>query len=167
MTTLETIDPDEFTPRLVVLLSNAVSWLESSEMRRRFGLGTNDWRVLSTVALRPGATLTEVAEFIGVTKAMVSRSVTVLTDRELVTLSGGPRGSRPMHLTEAGAEVHHGLLRLDRAVESVLVDGMSEAEVRSLNQTLRQMIARIRTADLSDLDHDNTNHQTQKARNHP
>ena len=38
------IDPDNFTPRLLSLLSNALVWRESAELRRRFGLGTNDWR---------------------------------------------------------------------------------------------------------------------------
>ena len=48
------IDPDHFTPRLLALLSNALVWRESHELRRRFGLGTNDWRVISSLALRPG-----------------------------------------------------------------------------------------------------------------
>ena len=63
-----TVDPDNFTPRLLALLSNALVWRESNELRRRFGLGTNDWRVISVLALNPGFSATEVSEFIGVNK---------------------------------------------------------------------------------------------------
>ena len=50
----DVLEPDGFTPRLLALLSNALVWRESHELRRRFGLGTNDWRVISAVATRPG-----------------------------------------------------------------------------------------------------------------
>ncbi|MBU4466313.1 MAG: hypothetical protein KKH75_10765, partial [Actinobacteria bacterium] len=56
------IDTDHFTPRLLALLSNALVWRESHELRRRYGLGTNDWRVISTLAVRPGVSATEIAE---------------------------------------------------------------------------------------------------------
>src|SRR5690606_36277091 len=45
----DVIDPEGFTPRLIALLSNALVWRESTELRRRFGLGTNDWPVISAV----------------------------------------------------------------------------------------------------------------------
>jgi DNA-binding MarR family transcriptional regulator len=59
-------------------------------------LGTNDWRVLSSLALYPGASATEVSEFVGLNKAVISKSVSVLVSRGLVVVSPGPRGARPM-----------------------------------------------------------------------
>ncbi|MBN9201034.1 MAG: MarR family transcriptional regulator, partial [Microbacterium chocolatum] len=84
------VDPDNFTPRLVSILSNALVSRESSELRRRFGIGTNEWRVLSALATKPGSSATEVSEFLILNPALISRSVSTLVKRDLVVLSDGP-----------------------------------------------------------------------------
>lgn len=139
-----TIDPDEFTPRLLALLSNALVWRESHELRRRFQLGTNDWRVISALALRPGFSATEVTDFLGMNKAAVSKSVNTLVDRHLVVLSDGPRGSRPMFLTEAGAEMHDAMLPISLLGQEIILADLAEEEITVLNQLLRRMLERTR-----------------------
>jgi len=138
------IDPENFTPRLLALLSNALVWRESHELRRRFGLGTNDWRVLSVIAMRPGASATEVSEFIGVNKAVVSKSVTTLAARALIVLLEGPRGTRPMYLTRAGAQMHDDMLPVSVAGQDLILADLPAAEVAALNETLRGMLDRLR-----------------------
>ncbi|WP_159500446.1 MarR family winged helix-turn-helix transcriptional regulator [Microbacterium sp. 18062] len=142
----ETIDPENFTPRLLALLSNALVWRESHELRRRFGLGTNDWRVVSALALRPGASATEVSDFIGVNKAVVSKSVTTLTAHELIVLVDGPRGSRPMYLTTTGAQMHRDMLPVSLSGQDIILGGMTPEQITSLNMLLRGMIDRVRDA---------------------
>ncbi|QIG39138.1 winged helix-turn-helix transcriptional regulator [Microbacterium sp. 4R-513] len=140
------IDPENFTPRLLALLSNALVWRESHELRRRFGLGTNDWRVISALAIRPGSSATEVSEFIGVNKAVVSKSVYTLVARTLIVLVDGPRGSRPMYLTEAGAQMHEEMLPISVSGQDIILEGIEPADVNRLNALLRQMIERVRDA---------------------
>jgi DNA-binding MarR family transcriptional regulator len=144
------IDPENFTPRLIALLSNALVWRESHELRRRFGLGTNDWRVLSVLAIRPGASATEVTEFIGVNKAVVSKSVTTLAERELIALVDGPRGSRPLYLTPAGAQMHAEMLPVSNIGQDIILEGMDPAHVQALNALLRDMIDKVREAPTTD-----------------
>lgn len=139
-----TIDPENFTPRLLALLSNALVWRESTELRRRFGLGTNDWRILSVLAMRPGVSATEVSDFIDVNKAIISKSVNALVGRHLIVLSDGPRGSRPLYLTRAGAEMHDQMMPISLAGQDVILDGMDPAEIRHLNEVLRAMLDRMR-----------------------
>ena len=146
----DTIDPENFTPRLMALLSNALVWRESHELRRRFGLGTNDWRVISALAIRPGASATEVTDFIGVNKAVVSKSVTTLAERELIALVDGPRGSRPLYLTPAGAQMHAEMLPVSTIGQDIILDGMDPAHVTALNTLLRDMIERVRDAPTTD-----------------
>lgn len=141
-----TIDPENFTPRLIALLSNALVWRESHELRRRFGLGTNDWRVISALAIRPGSSATEVTEFIGVNKAVVSKSVTSLAARELITLVDGPRGSRPLYLTPAGVRMHDEMLPVSTNGQDIILEGMDPAHVAGLNTLLRDMIDKVRVA---------------------
>ncbi|PWJ54394.1 DNA-binding transcriptional regulator, MarR family [Quadrisphaera granulorum] len=138
------IDLEEFTPRLVYLVSNALVWQESHEMRRRFGLGTNDWRVISALGWRPGLSATEVTRFLGVNKAVVSKSVAVLVDRALVALLQGPRGSRPMYLTRAGAEMHDQMVPVSHRGHELITTGLEPEQVTRLNELLREMLGQLR-----------------------
>lgn len=140
------IDPDTFTPRLLALVSNALVWRESHELHRQFGLGTNDWRVLSALGVRPGSSATEMSEFIGVNKAVVSKAVTRLQAQDLITLSDGPRGSRPMYLTRAGAEMHAQMLPISMAGQEIIQNTMTREEIAAFDAVLRTMLERIRQA---------------------
>lgn len=142
----DVVDPDAFTPRLLALLSNALVWRESHELRRRFGLGTNDWRIISVLALRPGACASEVSEFIGVNKAVVSKGVATLTARGLIALLDGPRGSRAMYLTETGARMHDDMLPISMSGQDIIHESLTAGQIADLNELLRTMIARVRAA---------------------
>ncbi|OCG74250.1 hypothetical protein A7J15_05215 [Microbacterium sediminis] len=143
----EVIEPETFTPRLLALLSNALVWRESHELRRRFDLGTNEWRVLSALSTRPGISATEVSDFLGVNKAVVSKSVNTLLERRLIVLSDGPRGSRPLYLTDAGAQMHRDMLPISLRGQDIILEGLSQADVARLNAFLRAGLAKLREAD--------------------
>lgn len=138
------LDIEDFTPRLLHLLSNALVWRESHEMRHRFGLGTNDWRVVSALAWRPGLSATEVAQFLGLNKAVVSKSVAVLTARALIVLLEGPRGSRPMYLTRSGAHMHDAMLPISTGGHELITEGLDAEQVGRLNDLLREMLDHLR-----------------------
>lgn len=138
------IDPENFTPRLLALLSNALVWRESNELRRHVGLGTNEWRVISALALRPGLAATDVSEFLGVNKAVVSKSVNTLVAREAVVLMDGPRGSRPMYLTGVGAELYDAMLPISMRGQEIIFAHLDPAEIERLNELLRRMLEETR-----------------------
>lgn len=138
------IDPDHFTPRLLALLSNALVWRESHELRRRFGLGTNDWRVISSVGLKPGMSATDVADFAAMNKAVVSKSVSALTERRLIVLSDGPRGSRPIYLTRAGAEMHDLMLPISLRGQEIVLSHLAPDDITRLNDLLLNMLQETR-----------------------
>lgn len=138
------IDPDNFTPRLVALLSHALVARESNELRRLFQLGTNDWRVIAALAIRPGAPASEVSDFLVLNKAIVSKSVNVLVERDLVILTDGPRGSRPMYLTQAGVEMHDAMLPISMRSQEMILANLSEDEIGWLNHLLRHMVEQVR-----------------------
>jgi DNA-binding MarR family transcriptional regulator len=139
-----TIDPENFTPRLLSLLSNALVWRESHELRRHFRLGTNDWRVISALAIRPGASATDVSNFLMLNKAVVSKSVNILLARGFVLLTDGPRGSRPMYLTQAGVEMHNGMLPISMRGQEIILANLSEDDINQLNHLLRRMLEQTR-----------------------
>lgn len=143
----DVIDSDRFTPRLLALVSNALVWRESLLLRREFNLGTNDWRVISALAIRPGAASTEIADFVGMNKAVVSKATNTLIARELIVSEEGPRGSRPLYLTRAGAEMHDLMKPISLKGEEIILGDLSNEEITQLKALLSRLL--VKTPELS------------------
>jgi DNA-binding MarR family transcriptional regulator len=145
------IDSENFTPRLLSLLSNSLVYRESHTLRTRFGLGTNDWRVISAIGIRPGMTASEISEFIAVNKAIVSKSVNVLTARGLIVHAEDTGRSRHLYLTAAGAQMHDAMLPTSLRGQEIILADLSAQEVTQLNQLLRRLLARVRELQAEDV----------------
>jgi len=139
----DVIDSNDFTPRLISLLSNSLVWRESRILRARFGLGTNDWRVISALAIRPGATASEISEFVAMNKAIISKSVGVLTGRRLIVQVEDTGRSRQLFLTPAGAEMHDAMLPISLRGQEIILGDLTAGEVVQLNELLRRLLARV------------------------
>lgn len=143
----DVIDSVSFTPRLLALVSNALVWRESLLLRREFNLGTNDWRVISALAIRPGAASTEIADFVGMNKAVVSKATNTLIARELIVRAEGPRGSRPLYLTRAGAEMHDLMKPISLKGEEIILSDLTNDEISELKALLVRLL--LKTPELS------------------
>ena len=143
----DVIESDSFTPRLLALVSNALVWRESLLLRREFNLGTNDWRVISALAIRPGAASTEIADFVGMNKAVVSKATNTLIARELIVPAEGPRGSRPLYLTRAGAEMHDLMKPISLKGEDIILSDLTNDEIAQLKALLARLL--LKAPDLS------------------
>ena len=139
----DVIDSENFTPRLLALLSNALVWRESRLLRQEFNLGTNDWRVISALSIRPGATSRDVAAFLAMNKAIVSKSVNTLIARDLIVPADGKRGSRHLYLTAAGAEMHDRMKPISLQGQEIILSDLSADEVRQLNHLLTRLLQRM------------------------
>lgn len=137
------IDSDRFTPRLLALLSNALVWRESMLLRQEFNLGTNDWRVISALATRPGSSATDVSDFLAMNKAMVSKAVNTLIERHLIVAEDGPRGSRHLYLTSDGAETHDQMRPISLAGEDIILANLSKKEGHQFRQILIKLVGDI------------------------
>ncbi len=144
------IDSENFTPRLLALLSNSLVWRESRALRARFGLGTNDWRVIAALATGPGMNASEISEYIGMNKAIVSKSVNILSEGGLIVQAEVPGRARPLYLTEAGADMHDQMLPISMRGQEVILDGLSAIEVDRLNALLRSLLSRARDLQMGD-----------------
>ena len=139
-----TIERDDYTPALLALLSNVLVWGGSRVFHHLHGIGTNEWRILSALGNRPGATSGELCELLGINKSIASRSVNVLLDRDLIAQLNGPRGSRHLYLTAAGARVHDDFMPIALRRQDILHENLSPDEVVQLNTLLVRM---LRSAD--------------------
>jgi DNA-binding MarR family transcriptional regulator len=141
------LQADIFTPRLIALISNALVWRESLLLRRDFNLGTNDWRVISAVAIRPGSTSTDISESVALNKAVVSKAANTLIARKLIVTMEGPRGSRPLYLTQAGAEMHDAMKPISLRGEEIVLGDLSTEEIAQLTELLTRLL--LKTPDLT------------------
>jgi DNA-binding MarR family transcriptional regulator len=139
----DAIDSNDFTPRLISLLSNSLVWRESRILRARFGLGTNDWRVISALAIRPGATASEISDFLAMNKAIISKSVGVLTERRLIVQVEDTGRSRQLFLTPEGAGMHDAMLPVSLRGQEIILGDLTEGEVVQLNGLLHRLLARV------------------------
>jgi DNA-binding MarR family transcriptional regulator len=129
---------DDYAPAYLSLISNALSWGGSRLFLRRFGVGINEWRVLSAVVNAPGSTATSVGEVLGLNKSVVSRSIQLLQTRDLVTIDTAD-GRRGLWLTQVGHELHDRLMVIALKREEILLSGFSQEEKVQLLALLRRM----------------------------
>jgi DNA-binding MarR family transcriptional regulator len=136
------IDREQYAPYHLAVIANVVSSSTSQVYLREFGIGVNDWRVLSHLALEPGCTAQTVSNELGVDKSVVSRSVRTLVDRGLVGVETTP-GFRRLYLTDAGVDLHKRVVPVALQRERLLLAGLDDAEVAQLLELLRRVHANL------------------------
>lgn len=143
----DVIDPDTFTPRLVTLLANAITARESHALRQTFGLGTNEWRILSALARRPGSTGSELATILYVNKSIVSRALRQLERRQLIVVPVGQLRSRSLFLTRQGAEMYQQMRPVSAIGQDIILAGLDPHQITEFNAQLTRMLEALRSAD--------------------
>lgn len=136
------LDRDRYAPYLLTVIANAASTSASQVYLRRYGIGVNDWRVLSHLGLEPGCTAQVVSNELQVDKSVVSRSVRTLVDRGLIAVESTP-GFRRLYLTAEGAALHKEMLPVVLQREQVLLTGLAPDEVDQLLGLLRRVQANL------------------------
>jgi DNA-binding MarR family transcriptional regulator len=134
----EHIAPEEYVPYFVNLISNAITTSGSQMYLRRFGVGMNDWRVLSYVGMDPGVTAQEVSNHTRIDKSVISRSVKSLVENGLVIVESSP-GFRRLYLTKDGAKLYKALVPVAMERERILLEGLDDDEVEELLRLLRKL----------------------------
>lgn len=134
------LDLDRFTPRSLALLSNTFSLREAESLRQELDLGSTDWRILASLAGSPGLTATEISTFAVMSKAAISRCLSVLVERGLIAQGDGPRGSRPLRLTTMGAETYMRMLPIAFRAQRLIERTLTSEELDLLNSFLARLI---------------------------
>jgi DNA-binding MarR family transcriptional regulator len=138
------IDTDEFTPRLLALLSNALVAAQSQGFRDEAGISTHEWRVLAALAHDPGQSASEISASLSVNKALISAAVNRLANERLIVLVDGPRRSRRMFLTHEGVRMHDRLAPIAQRGLQIVADELSPNELSAFNALLRRLTERAR-----------------------
>jgi DNA-binding MarR family transcriptional regulator len=127
------------------LLSLATLLRRSANLlyRRELGLPEVEWRILAIVGDHAPLTLAALVEILGLDKGQLSRGVTALVRRRLLTRTVDPQDSREVRiaLSPHGEETFNALIGLALNRNRDLVAGLSGAEVAALLAVLEQLVA--------------------------
>jgi DNA-binding MarR family transcriptional regulator len=127
------------------LLSLATLLRRSANLlyRKELGLSEVEWRILAIVGDYAPLTLGALVEILGLDKGQLSRGVTTLVKRRILTRTADPQDSREVHiaLTPHGAETFEALVALALERNRELVAGLSGTEIARLRAALDQLLA--------------------------
>jgi DNA-binding MarR family transcriptional regulator len=138
-----TVQRDTSVTALMSIVANALSWGGSRVYLREFGVGTNEWRVLSALVNWPGETASHIGQVLGLNKSVVSRSLKFLEERGMVAIEQGTGRRQLLQLTPAGRELHDRIIVVALKRERILLEGFAPAEVEQLLDFLRRMHANV------------------------
>jgi DNA-binding MarR family transcriptional regulator len=131
------------------LLSLATLLRRSANLlyRRELGLSEVEWRILAIVGDHAPLTLAALVEILGLDKGQLSRSVTALVKRRILTRTADPQDSREVRiaLTPRGEETFDALIGLALNRNRELVAGLSGTEVAALLAALERLLANAKS----------------------
>jgi DNA-binding MarR family transcriptional regulator len=124
--------------RRILVLANLLKRGGTIRYRRLLELSVGEWGIIGELSLRAPLNLNELAAGIGLDKAQISRGVTSLVERGLVTREPNPDSNREVaiDLTAKGRRSMARMMAAAAAVNAFLVRGFSADERRVLTNQI-------------------------------
>ena len=88
------LDLDRYVPAFITFIANKLSNSATAYYQRNFGVNVTDWRIMSLLAIEPGIPASRICHVIGFDKGPVSRTLSVLQKRGMVTIRTAPDDGR-------------------------------------------------------------------------
>lgn len=110
-------------------------------------LSPSEISILILLSNNPSITTgTQLTVLLGISKGLVSRSVDALAQRGLVTITADPNDKRirQLQLSKASASLIQELKQEMQAINAELFEGIAEADIRHMEQTMMQIIGRFK-----------------------
>lgn len=136
------IDRNVYIPHFLNTLNNKLSSGASDLYIKMFGIGINDWRVLSVAVKNQGCIANFIAEKMNVHKAVVSRSVQYMRDQKHLRIE--PAGKEKLiFVTAAGQRLYVDVARVALAREKLLLRGLTEEQQATLRSLLAHLLSNV------------------------
>lgn len=136
---------DEYLPALLTQISNKWSRGSSRIYIKKFGVGINEWAVMSMLAVEPRITANRISSVIGMDKAAVGRSLRDLEAKGLVSLEPNAADGRSklITLTAAGYKMHDAIIKIALARERRALASLKPHEVSALIALLNKVRSNV------------------------
>ena len=141
MSDLIALDFAHFLPYRLSVLANTVSQDIASEYEQRFGLTVTQWRVMAILGRHDDLAARDVALRTAMDKVAVSRALTGLMQRKLVSrrVATSDRRASRLRLTAAGRRIHDRIVPLALEHERRLLARLDADEQRWLMRILDRL----------------------------
>ena len=137
----QTLDLERYVPAFVTFIANKLSRSATTFYQKRFGVNVTEWRIMSLLALEPGIPASRICHVIGFDKGPVSRTLTMMQNRDLIAIRTDPKDGRShsISLTAKGRATHDKVIvaALDR--ERRLLSCLNKSEQEVLIDLLRRI----------------------------
>ena len=136
-----------FLPYRLSVTAESISRAFAASYERRFGLTIPEWRVMAVLGQgepRPTQAVIEATEMV---RVKVSRAVTRLADKGLVTRRTAPEDQRSqiLALSRKGLALYRQIVPLAHGLQAELTAGLDAAELALLDRVLDQLHKRARS----------------------
>lgn len=130
------------------VLTNLMAKPFQGSFGRRFHLNLTDWRIMLTLADRPGATAQQLSDTTGLDKMTVSRVVRGLESQGRLVREANPADRRRwhLHLTDEGWAVYQEIARSAAARESQVYQVLEPSEHQTLLRLLLKLLDQARAS---------------------
>lgn len=137
---------EDFIASKVITLATLLRRASALRFQRMFGLGLVEWRVLIRVGTSEPLSLSEVADHVGLAKSQISRVVSKLVDRGLVSRVQHPTRSREveLRLTLEGRKIHEGIIAAGKIRNSELTGELAEKALLETHVVIDELTERAR-----------------------
>ncbi|MGS1016524.1 MarR family winged helix-turn-helix transcriptional regulator [Allosphingosinicella humi] len=137
---------EEFIASKVITLATLLRRASTLRFHRMFELGLVEWRVLIRIGTSGPLSLNDVADHVGLAKSQISRVVTKLVERKLVSRKQNPKRSREVELTltAKGRELHKGIIAAGLIRNSELTADLDPAQLTATHRVIAELTERAR-----------------------
>ena len=135
------LDLDRYVPALITFIANKLSRSATVQYQKRFGVNVTEWRILAQLAIEPGISAARICQVIGFDKGPVSRTLTTMEARGLVTIKADRQDGRThsIALTAKGMVAHDNVIAVALERERRLLSCLRKTEREVLIGLLRRV----------------------------
>src|SRR5438046_10623767 len=137
----QTLDLERYVPAFVTFIANKLSRSATVFYQKNFGVNVTEWRIMSLLAIEPGIPASRICHVIGFDKGPVSRTLSLLQKRGLVTIRTAPDDGRThsISLTAKGRATHDKVIVAALERERRLLSVLRKDEREVLIDLLRRV----------------------------
>jgi DNA-binding MarR family transcriptional regulator len=134
----QVVDLATYLPHHITVIANKWARGSSRIYLKRFGIGVNEWRVLSTIAIEPGCTANRIWQMTSVDTAIISRAAKALEKAGFISARPDPQDPRRtlLDLTPAGTAKHDAIMQVALARQAKLFSGLAPDEIATLTRMI-------------------------------
>lgn len=139
---------DDWLPYQCSIITNRVSAILKRMYAEKIGIGVSEWRLLANLAAHAPLSSKELAEHTAMDQVAVTRAVSLLVKKRLVSRRGDSVDRRRvvLRLSATGKDAYDAVAPLARAIEEELTSHIPAKQLAELRSMMEELVKSANTA---------------------